>query len=229
MKNIKTELLIILGISLLITNSTLAQTECRVLDPGIDGTYIGKCRNGLAHGYGVAEAKNRYEGRFRNGLPHGKGTYTWANGDVYTGSWQKGMQHGQGVYTYKENGELKVKNGIWRKGKYIRAIPVKPYSIGQITNLERYSIKRLGDGNKVMVRFLYMGRNGRVPPDFDFKILSGVSLTEGLNTGYEEVSFPTKISIRYTVPDKLGQGLRIPVRFEVEIVEQGNWEISLYN
>lgn len=229
MKNIGTEILIILGISLFMTNLSIAQTKCKVLDPGINGTYIGKCRNGLAHGYGSAEAKNKYEGRFKNGVPHGKGIYTWANGDVYTGSWQKGIQHGQGVYTYKENGELKVKNGIWRKGEYVRDIPVKPFIVGQITNLERYSIKRLGEGNRVMVRFLYMGRHGYVPNDFDFKVLSGVGVTEGLNTGYEEVSFPTKIRIRYTVPDKLGQGLRIPVRFEVEIVEPGNWEISLYN
>lgn len=208
---------------------SLAQEKCKVLNPGIDKTYNGKCRNGLAHGNGLDEGNDRYEGRFKNGLPHGKGVCTWGNRDVYIGSWRKGKQHGSGVFTYHEEGKLKVTKGIWREGKYIREVKASSYTIGHITNLERYSLKRLGEGNKVMVRFLYMGRNGRVPLDFDFKMQSGVTKTEGLNTGYEEVSFPAKLIIQYTVPDKLGQGLRIRVRFELEIIEPGSWEISLYN
>ena len=32
---------------------------------------------------------------------HGEGSYTYANGDMYTGSFQQGVKHGSGSYYFK--------------------------------------------------------------------------------------------------------------------------------
>lgn len=44
-------------------------------------------------------------------LRSGNGTYTYANGDVYSGEWVGGMREGRGVYTYADSG-TKVRRGI---------------------------------------------------------------------------------------------------------------------
>ena len=40
------------------------QNDCKVLLESISGTYEGKCKNGLAHGKGIAQGTDRYEGTF---------------------------------------------------------------------------------------------------------------------------------------------------------------------
>jgi len=41
----------------------MAQKACKVLTPEIAEKHTGKCKNGFAHGNGIAEGKNRYEER----------------------------------------------------------------------------------------------------------------------------------------------------------------------
>jgi len=43
--------------------SLMAQKACKVLTPEIAEKHTGKCKNGFAHGNGIAEGKNRYEER----------------------------------------------------------------------------------------------------------------------------------------------------------------------
>jgi hypothetical protein len=207
----------------------IGQQECKVLMEDISETYKGACRAGLAHGDGIATGVDKYEGAFRRGLPHGRGTYTWENGDVYTGRWRNGKRHGKGTFISQHNGEITKKSGSWVDDTFLGEDGDAAYTRGHILNLERFAVRRTGDGSRVLVNFYYMGRQGQLPNDFDFKIESGYSQREGLAVGYEEVNFPANILITYTVPDKLGRGLSIPVRFELTINQPGQWEIKLYN
>lgn len=54
-----------------------AQTNCKVLDSDISGSYVGGCKDGLADGKGEARGRDSYVGEFKAGLPHGQGTYVW--------------------------------------------------------------------------------------------------------------------------------------------------------
>jgi hypothetical protein len=74
--------------------------ECKVLDPELQGTYAGGCRNGLAHGWGVAKGEAEYEGEFRNGAKEGQGVKTWPWGDRYEGGFRADRRHGKGVYVW---------------------------------------------------------------------------------------------------------------------------------
>ena len=74
--------------------------ECKVLDPELQGRYEGGCRNGLAHGRGIAQGEAEYEGEFRNGAKHGQGVKTWAWGDRYQGGFRDDRRHGKGTYTW---------------------------------------------------------------------------------------------------------------------------------
>src|SRR5487761_2731539 len=74
-------------IAFLLMASALAQTHasCKVLDPELQGTYVGGCKNGLADGYGEASGTAHYEGQFKAGRKDGKGVKTWPDGDRYDG------------------------------------------------------------------------------------------------------------------------------------------------
>lgn len=87
-----------------------AQPPCRVLDPELQGSYSGPCREGLAHGQGVAQGHARYEGGFEAGAKHGRGVKSWPNGDRYEGEFFEDHKHGSGTYTWG--------NGPWRGERY---------------------------------------------------------------------------------------------------------------
>lgn len=74
--------------------------ECRVIDPELQGSYEGGCRNGLADGYGTARGEAEYEGAFRKGHKHGQGVKTWSWGDRYEGGFRDDRRHGKGVYVW---------------------------------------------------------------------------------------------------------------------------------
>jgi len=78
----------------------LADEDCRVLDPELQGPYRGPCVNGLAQGKGVASGAATYEGEFQAGRKHGHGVKRWLNGDRYEGEFADDRMHGQGVYTW---------------------------------------------------------------------------------------------------------------------------------
>ena len=50
--------------------------ECKVMLASINESYDGFCKNGLAHGEGVASGLHKYEGKFSAGFPDGEGIYT---------------------------------------------------------------------------------------------------------------------------------------------------------
>ena len=74
--------------------------DCKVVDPELQRSYEGGCRNGLAHGVGAAKGDAEYQGEFRKGLKHGQGVKTWAWGDRYEGGFRDDRRHGKGVYVW---------------------------------------------------------------------------------------------------------------------------------
>jgi hypothetical protein len=62
--------------------------KCKVLDPELQGKYVGGCVNGLAEGEGEATGRASYKGGFRAGRKHGAGAMTWPSGDRYAGRWE---------------------------------------------------------------------------------------------------------------------------------------------
>lgn len=73
---------------------------CRVLDPELQDSYAGGCRNGLAHGKGSATGTAEYVGEFRDGRKHGHGVKTWPNGDRYAGDFVDDRKEGLGEYRF---------------------------------------------------------------------------------------------------------------------------------
>ena len=122
-----------------------SQNNCKVLKPGIDSTYTGDCKQGLANGQGTASGVDRYTGEFKKGLPDGTGTYIWINGDKYEGQWKKGLREGSGKYTTAYNGRDSVITGIWQSDKYIGEESIKPYVILFRNGVTRVSCIRTGD------------------------------------------------------------------------------------
>ena len=57
-----------------------ATAVCKVIDPELQGSYEGGCRNGLASGYGVAKGSAESQGQFVRGLKERKGGKTRARG-----------------------------------------------------------------------------------------------------------------------------------------------------
>jgi hypothetical protein len=79
--------------------SAFAQ-ECKVLDPELQGLYVGPCKEGLAEGTGHAQGTAEYQGEFRAGKKHGKGVKTWPNGDRYEGEFADDRRDGRGKYVW---------------------------------------------------------------------------------------------------------------------------------
>lgn len=73
---------------------------CRVLDPELQGSYAGSCKDGLAEGIGEAQGYAHYRGEFRAGHKHGKGLKTWPSGDRYEGDFADDRKQGVGTYTW---------------------------------------------------------------------------------------------------------------------------------
>lgn len=79
---------------------TAAAQTCRVLDPELQQSYQGDCRQGLAEGQGEARGTAEYRGEFRAGRKHGRGVKTWPSGDRYEGEFADDRRHGVGVYAW---------------------------------------------------------------------------------------------------------------------------------
>jgi hypothetical protein len=100
---------------MLLTPAARAQT-CRVLDPELQLSYSGPCKDGLAEGTGDASGIAHYRGGFRAGRKQGSGTKTWRSGERYEGEFEADRKHGMGRYTWasKEGVEPELYVGEYR-------------------------------------------------------------------------------------------------------------------
>ena len=76
------------------------QSKCLVLDPELQASYSGGCKDGKAEGQGTAKGSAVYVGEFHEGKKQGRGVKTWAWGDRYDGDFLNDAKHGMGRYTW---------------------------------------------------------------------------------------------------------------------------------
>jgi hypothetical protein len=208
--------------------SVFSQENCKVLKPEIDGTYTGKCKNGLANGKGIATGTDRYEGQFTKGLPNGYGTYTWAGGNVYTGDWINGKRHGIGKYTMKKETGDSIQNGLWQQDIYSGPKPRNPY-INYKASVKRYNFVNNKTGlNRVLLDLTVSGTHSHTITNLLMSTSSGAEIKVGQFIGYDQVVFPVTVKISYTSTSGY-HSYPIEVRFDFEIFEPGDWFISIDN
>jgi len=117
-------LLPLMCVLLMTTSNQLIAQDCKVLDPNLEGTYTGDCKNGKAAGLGKAVGKYTYEGEFKAGLPDGKGEMTDDQGILFKGNFKKGKRDGEGILYFKDS----TLNGFWKNDKYI-GLYESPYKL----------------------------------------------------------------------------------------------------
>lgn len=206
---------------------TYAQDKCKVLVPELSGTYVGKCKKGLANGKGKAVGTDTYEGNFRKGLPNGGGVYTWADGAVYTGNWVYGLRDGNGVYKFNNHGKDSILDGVWKEDKYVGKKYRKPL-ITQLEYVTRYNFRRDGDGDRILIDLKRNGQTNRDILDFSMISSSGAYFESGRSHGIETIVFPITVKIKYLTWNQMGS-MRHNCTFEFEIFEPGNWQIDIVN
>jgi hypothetical protein len=208
------------------TISTSAQEECKVLKADIAGEYSGGCKKGLASGQGISKGENIFEGRFKKGLPNGEGTMIYSDGGIYEGKWKNGFRDGEGKYIIQIDGKETVKDGIWKKGKYVGKKKVQGYKIIKKQSVSRYTIRKVGDNfNRVTIK---VKNNGQAVGNIQNIVGSlGNRVDYTGYTVYENIGmFPFNCEMRYTVPNKL-ESYDIRVEFFFQIIEPGDWMVEI--
>jgi hypothetical protein len=212
----------------LLSYNLSAQQDCMVLKPEIAGKYVGKCKDGLAHGKGKADGIDSYTGQFSKGLPHGMGTYTWLNGDSYTGEWERGYRQGEGTFKFKSNGKDTTLTGLWENDKYAGPKPPEPRIIKSL-NVDRYTFIKSGKiQNRVLINLYQNGTRNQTVENFMIVSSSGNITSIGQSAGFENIIFPVSIKVNYTTLNKT-RTQRLYVIFEFEIYEPGTWDVTIYN
>jgi len=204
------------------------QEKCKVLKTKIAGTYEGKCKNGFAHGKGIATGVDRYEGFFNKGMPHGKGVYTWATGDSYDGEWTEGMRNGIGRFTMKLDGRDSIQDGLWQKDVFMGPKPQNPYVIYK-TGVDRFTFKKNNTTkNRILIDIYKNGARNNNISNFLISTTSGTDTKVGLLIGYDFITFPVTIKLLYVTLNKFNT-YPSQVQFEFEIYEPGDWTVELVN
>lgn len=201
-------------------------SDCKVLMETINKTYLGDCKNGLAHGEGVAKGEHVYKGEFKKGLPHGHGKYVWDNNEkIYEGEWKKGKKHGDGKLTIKKSGKDSVVTGIWEEGKFKKQKETKPYEVVSKESIERIRIYKNGSKNKIIIKFIRHGSS---------KQISGLTLnfSSGTRRGNSRPitvnfpEFPFRTKLQFNAPNKFNVAQKT-CRTTFKINEPGHWIVEL--
>ena len=208
-------------------------TPCKVLKKGIQQEYIGKCKNGLANGKGIAKGKYIYEGKFKKGLPEGKGKLTFSEGNYYDGQWKNGLMDGRGAHYFKVNGVDSVRVGYWEKGKYIGKILIPDYVVKWNRGVDRYNFNLLNENitsatNKIFIKFKQNGGDNVTISNLSIVGDSGNRIGTSNQEGYENVTFPFTCKLNYDTANKLKTSTN-SIIFTFVINKPGEWEVILNN
>ena len=221
----------LLGLSLIffLTYSAYGQDKCKVLLPGLDSLYIGKCKKGLANGKGEAWGEFHYAGKFKNGYPEGKGKAEYRDGSVYEGYWKKGLRHGEGTITREENGKTLSTHGLWENDQFKEIILPPPYKVITKRNIDRLRVYKEG-GDRGVVMFHLNAAGGLASDKYEILLGgdSGSQIRNESRIGYEEVKFPFTGSVRYKAWNKL-RTQQYEVLLEIRINEPGHWVVEIQN
>ncbi|MGV6846300.1 MAG: hypothetical protein ACWA42_09275 [Lutibacter sp.] len=230
----KTKILIIVSLFFISSNLIEAQQKnCRVLAKSLVGTYVGKCKKGLANGKGIAKGKNTYEGMFKKGWPNGKGKLTFANGNYFEGSFKNGQLNGKGKLVFKVNGVDSVKVGYWEDNKYVGKKKIPAYNVTFSRSVDRYSFRRITDNdniatNKIKIKFIQNGGANTTVSDIRMNAVNGNRIETPNYVGFENITFPFKCKINYTTRNKL-KTMSYDCIIEFVINKPGEWELILNN
>ena len=220
-------ILIIVLLSLIPVSGVYSQESCKVLKAGIDSAYAGACKKDLAHGIGEAWGLDHYIGDFKRGLPHGEGVYEYKDGSVYKGDYSRGLRNGYGEYsTDRANIDTTLK-GIWENDIFIGKKKEMDYQILSQLEINRYTLLRQGDENKVIFR---INNSVSSKPALLNVVIRGSSgqMNSSDNIFYfKNIVYPFTLTVRYTKWNRLGIST-IECEFEVVINKAGQWKVSLY-
>jgi len=204
-----------------------AQEECEVLSENLKGEYRGKCKRGLAHGYGEAQGKDYYIGDFKKGYPHGNGTYTWSSGEKYEGEWERGLRDGEGTYYFFANGKDSVIYGRWVDDEYVGVYHERPYNVDFRDNVGRVTFTKVSDSRQyVRLKFMRDGGENTHISEVFLMGSSGVENNSRMFTGFENTEFPFKGKVVFNAPNSFyAATMRCEVRYQ--IFEPGAWVVAI--
>lgn len=220
-------LLFLIFISLIQLNALAQENEaCKVLLPEISESYQGACKNGLAHGNGIAKGLDVYEGKFKKGLPHGEGKYTWSNGNFYDGSWKEGKRNGKGIM-YNASEEQKIL-GMWKNDVFIKKIEERPYVILQKMGVTGFSFKEKMNTapGSVEIVFARDGVESKMVQNLMIDASSGFVKTSDRYSGVDNITFPTEIKVEFTAPNRF-QTTTINYGFKFRVVKESSWKVII--
>lgn len=201
------------------------QSDCKVIKADISGSYSGGCKNGLAHGKGIAQGTDRYEGQFIKGMPDGRGTYRWAEGTYYEGQWKNGLREGMGKMVYRDS----VVTGYWKDDKYLGEKLIPPFKITNSRSVSRSTIsKSVNVGNGVRIRILQGGSDNTTIEDFSLAYDSGGEYRVGNTIGIQNTLIPLDVKVRYRSWNQL-HTTQYDVIFEFTIYDPGTWDVVITN
>jgi len=209
--NMKT-ILNALVLGLLIGSSNLSysqnDTTYKVIHEDDSGTYEGKCKKGLAHGIGI---------------------YKFSDGErVYEGRFKKGMFSGNGEIYKIINGEKEIiESGTWENNKYIGKNKANSYTVKRSENVDRYTIRKVGEGNRVEINFFQNGTRNQVRA-LNINANNGVEIVGSYIGGFQGVEFPFVCEVNYTTQNKF-KTITYQVNFDFIITEPGAWDVTLFN
>ena len=227
--------IISLLIAAIISLSTMAQNDCKVLVKELEGQYNGECKKGLAHGEGAAKGIDTYFGNFKRGFPNGFGVYNYLNGSNYIGSFKKALRDGYGIMNDMSSGNLIQYYGLWIADKLV--IPNDARGLFKIDHFSGASmvIPEVERGNeyesKIFIEFTEKGVPTRTATIKEYKISSGEyveNIKRTLNRtiefdNIEEFPVTLKLSYLYKQVDWRQQD----AEFEVTLFVPGIWTIKL--
>ncbi len=200
-----------------------AQKDCEVKILGIEKTYEGDCKKGLAHGEGKATGDDTYKGAFKKGLPNGYGEYVWANGNTYKGEWKRGRKEGKGELILIREGRDSVVVGFWSNDNYIGEYEYSHELLSKTPDIVSINFSNKGEEKDELQLIITSGQS---PAS-----VIGLSVTGQYGPGtrvnrafvYRDIVYPWQGSIRFSYEDK---GIK-PQEIVLKINSPGIWEIRI--
>ncbi len=200
-----------------------AQNDCEVKVLGIEKTYEGDCKKGLAHGEGTATGDDTYKGTFKKGLPNGYGEYVWANGNIYKGEWRRGMKEGKGELKLIREGRDSLVVGYWSNDNYIGEFEYPYEVLSKTPEIVSVSFSKKGDEKDELILLITKGQSPISVIGLSVTGIYGAGTPANRAVVYRHIDYPWQGSIRFSYEDK---GVKAQ-EMVVKINSPGVWEIRI--